>query len=416
MIDFYGNHLNIRPGHKLALSRTEDWARFLDRNIRDPGYREHTNETIDQCIELIRKGLGQKEIQKEMELGKKEASIIFEVGHARINISGKFQKWNRLWMDQYLSRYSTPEAVCRYRSSRITGYDVIEAGSGAGMQSIFLSQSNESVTSFEIQPERTRMAKLNAEEYRTGKLKFLQGDIYAISPSVEIDDGTLIFSDPARPPMEGERTMQSLIPSPENLVRIFGNRTGNFAFDLPPQMSWEKMSIEGEKEYLSIDGALNRLTLYLGDLHRDESSAVILPQGYRISGVPRHEVFPDSHDTGNFLALPDPSVVYAGLAWKVREEFGLVPLWKDNRRLVYTSEKEFTNFPGELFRVLGRASGPEVGSMLKLSGAGRAYPRFSLGDSEFYELKKRWEDGLTGEMDVYIFRHDDQYILSEKVK
>lgn len=410
------NQLDILRSYLGLLSRTEDWARFMEKALKDENFREQANERISQCMELVRNGLDLNEAQKKLSLGKKEASIIFELAHSRIDLRGKFQKWDRLWMDQYLSRYSTPEAVCLYRAERIHGFSVVEAGSGAGMQGIFLSQSNESTISVEVQPERHRMARLNAMEYKTGKIKFLQGDIYALSQEFQIDGNTLIFSDPARSPNEVKRTMGSLIPSPESLMRVFGGRTGNFVFDLPPQMGWDQITIDGEKEYLSIDGSLNRLTLYCGRLKAAETSAVMLPQGTRISGTPRDEPFPEASRLDEFILIPDISIVYAKLLWILEENYHVRPAWKDSRRRFYTSGEAVDGFPGEQFEILASSSREGLADAIKETGAGKVILRFSLPESQYYAVKKELEADLHGPGISYIFKKGDAYYIAQRIK
>lgn len=400
----------------MLLSRTEDWARFLDRNLKNPDFREMTNTRIDQSLKLIREGNELKQVQAKLNLGKTESSIIFELAHSRIRIQGKFEHWNRLWMDHYLASYSTPEIVCRYRAGRIADFDVVEAGSGAGMQSIFLSTTNNSILSLEIQPERYRMAMLNSIEYRTGKLDFVNGDIYGLSPRVDIGSDSLIFSDPARPRSEGERTMSSLIPSPENLVRIFGNRTENFVFDLPPQMKWENIGIPGEKEYLSVDGRLNRLTLYCGELASNETSAVVLPRNIRYSGTPRAPDEEDPRMIMDFILVPDVSLVYAMLLWKVQEDFEIHYSWKDRRRFFFTSEKVQADFPGEQYEVLWQGGFESLKENLKKHNGRRVFLRFPAEDGEYYSIKTSLEDGLEGDMDLYVFRREGHFCIANKVR
>ncbi len=400
----------------MLLSKTEDWARFLDRNLRNLDFRNNTNGRIDQSLELIREGNDLKQIQAKLNLGKKEASIIFELAHSRIRIQGKFERWNRLWMDQYLASYSTPEIVCRYRAGRIEDFDIIEAGSGAGMQSIFLSMANRSTLSVEIQPERYRMARLNALEYKTGKLDFVNGDIYTLSSKVDIDSNTLIFSDPARPQTEGERAMSSLIPSPENLIRIFGDRTENFVFDLPPQMKWENIGIPGEKEYLSIDGKLNRLTLYCGRLARGESSAIMLPGNIRVSGNPGNPHEENPQDIMEYILVPDVSIVYARLLWKVQQNFDVHYSWKDARRYFFTSHKMQDEFPGEQYEVLSNGNFESLNESLKRHDGGRVFLRFPADDHEYYEIKRKLESGLSGDTDLYVFRRKENFCITKKVQ
>lgn len=402
--------------HLEPLSKTEDWARFMDRVLNDSNFKEGTNQRIGECIGLIRNGLGLNEIQKKMSLGKKEAAIIFELAHSRINLKGKFQNWERLWMDQYLSRYSTPEIVCRYRSERIQGFNVIEAGTGAGIQGIFLSQTNNSTISVEVQPDRYRMARLNSQEYKTGKIKFLNGDIYALSRDLEINGGTLIFSDPARPQNELKRTMDTLIPSPISLMKVFGEKTHNFVFDLPPQMGWNQITMDGEKEYLSIDGNLNRLTLYCGDAKSSEASAVILPQGIHISGIPRDTVFPETTRLDEFILVPDVSIVYAKLLWRLESSYEITPAWKDNRRRFYTSKASIKDFPGEQYEILAASRRENLLAALKEAGACKVILRFSLPESQYYAVKNELESDLSGQEDLYIFKKDDVYYVARKIK
>lgn len=397
------------------MSRSEVWSKFLDRCLKDSDYRELTNGRIDDCIGLIRDGYGIDEARKHIGVSKTDFGVIFELAHSRIDISGKFEKWNRLWMDRYLSRYSTPEMVCRYRADRIRDMKILEAGSGSGMQSIFLSTTNVSAVGVELMPERYRMAKLNALEYKTGDLKFLNGDIHALSQSFPVDDETVVFSDPARPQSEGERSLDSLLPSPAGLLRVFGDRTGNFVFDLPPQMSWNRITLAGEKEYLSINGSLNRLTLYCGHLQRDEVSSVILPQGTRFSGVPREEEFPGVLEDEEYLFIPDISIVYAKLLWKVREKYDIKPVWRDRRRFIYSSGREIEGFPGEQFKVLSVESSQDINERLRALGAARVFPRFSLRDDNYYSLKNQWESGLKGSEDIHVFLRGDKYVLAAKV-
>ncbi len=398
------------------MSRTEDWARFMDRALKDSKFKDLTNQRIGQCIELIRNGYGLNEVQKALSLGKKETSIIFELAHSRINLNGKFQNWDKLWMDQYLSRYSTPEIVCKYRSERIQGYNVVEAGTGAGMQGIFLSNTNESTISVEVQPDRYRMARLNAMEYKAGNLKILNGDIYALSQDFEIDEDTVIFSDPARPPNELKRTMDTLIPSPLSLVRIFGERTHNFVFDLPPQMEWNQITLDGEKEYLSIDGSLNRLTLYCGRLKSSEVSAAILPQNIRMSGSPRDTPFPEASRLDDFILIPDVSIAYAKLLWLIEENYQARPAWKDSRRRFYTSNAQMKDFPGEQFEIMAASRRENLSNSLMEAGAGRVIPRFSLPEAQYYAFKSELEVNLQGKEDLYIFKKDEVYYLAKKIK
>lgn len=397
------------------MTKTEDWIKLLDRVIKNDDLKERKNAEIERCIDLIRQGVGRNDIQAKIGKGKTESDILYELARSRISASGKYSMWNRLWLDHYLSSYSTPEIVCKYRSGRIKDSRVIDVGTGSGMQAIFLSQTNDKTTSIDIKPERSKMARLNSMEYKTGNLKFLTGDVYNLSESFEIDENTVIFSDPERPPTTAERTMNQLIPSPENLIRVFGDRTSNFVFDLPPQMRMSNIGIEGEKEYLSIDGQLNRLTLYCGNVAEDEVSATVLPSNYRITGEPEEIEFPSNPVITDIIAVPDVAITYAMLLGKLSEHYPITASWKDNRRAVFSADEHMKGFPGYQYRVLSRVDSSNVNLELKRLNSRRVFPRFLIKDSGYYEIKRKWEDGLTGTNDIYVFRKGEIYFLCEEV-
>ncbi len=397
------------------MTKTEDWIKLLNRVIKNDDFKEQKNAEIERCMELIRQGVGRNDIQAKIGKGKTESDILYELARSRISTSSKYSMWNRLWLDHYLSSYSTPEIVCKYRSGRIKDSRVIDVGTGSGMQAIFMSQTNDKTISIDIKPERSKMAQLNSMEYDARNLKFLTGDAYNLSESFEIDENTVIFSDPERPPTTMERTMKQLIPSPENLIRVFGGRTRNFVFDLPPQMKMSSIGIEGEKEYLSVDGQLNRLTLYCGDLAEEEVSATVLPSNYRITGKPEEIEFPSEPEITSIIAVPDVAIAYALLLGKLSEDYPITPSWRDNRRTVFSTEEHMKGFPGYQYRVLSRVDGSNVNRELKRLDSSRVFPRFLIKDSEYYEIKRKWEEGLNGTNDIYVFRNGEIYFLCEEV-
>jgi len=77
-----------------------------------------------------------------------------------------------------------------------------------------------------------------------------------------------------------------------------------------------RIDFDCEREYLSVDGQLNRLTLYFGPLKRCERSAVVLKgdRHYMLeSGVATPLVVPEVDEPRVYAFEPDPAVVKAGL-------------------------------------------------------------------------------------------------------
>ncbi|EQD31940.1 methyltransferase, partial [mine drainage metagenome] len=185
-----------------------------------------------------------------------------------------------MWLDPYSARYSTPENVAMYRSERLSGNQIIDIGSGAGMQSIFFSK-NSKVIGLEINKTRNLMSNLNAEAFAWNKPTFIRGDFNDLK--ITDFEEPIIFSDPLRPVLESERETNSLSPNPESIYDSYGEISENFVFDLPPQMERNKIKFTNfESEYISVNGVLNRFTIYLGNLIKKRFSAVMLPELIRI--------------------------------------------------------------------------------------------------------------------------------------
>ncbi len=366
-------------------------------------------------MELIDRGYDSKSIVKNA--GKHvggEITFLIEIARSRIQTRGKFSRSNRLWLDNYTARYSTPEAVARYRAQRIAGETILDIGSGGGMQDIFFSESN-TVKGLEKDRIRYLESLINAEVYGAKNLEFINSEW----PSVESNNsglkGVLIFSDPLRESGSKERALKDLIPSPADIIGNYSGITGKFAFDVPPQIRRDKLGIDAETEYISVNGSLNRLTLYCGPLKSAESSAVILPSGIRFSGKYEFPNFQHAENVLEFIELPDPSLIYAGLVNQVKKLGDFRILGEDKRRIVLTSAVTPENpFPGKIYRNLAVCKVDEVQEKLIEIGAGKIYPRFEIQPEEYYAMKNRFEATASGDREIFIFRVGPGYVLSEQ--
>lgn len=400
---------SLNDRHRLKSEKK--FYRELVSLLKDDEKLERANKYIDAIIDLIRRGYDQNKIKKTIPSGPISFDGAFEVAKSRISISGKFSRWDRLWMDSYSASYSTPESVARYRASRLASHDLVDVGSGAGMQSIFLSESC-NVTSIEISALRCTMARLNAREYGFKPRKIINADYTSVMNSLDIDRDTVIFSDPLRPPTEQERTLKTLLPSPETVMDFVSGKTEKFVFDLPPQIRQDHVSIGGEMEYLSLDGAINRLTLYTGELGNSRASAVMLPQGLRVRGDPGEDNLRSANKPESYIFIPDISVVYANLLHRLKGYGNLSIIGKDTRRVLLTASEapEFA-FPGEVFRLVDSSGEVELVKKLKMNNCGKVIPRFHIQPDEYYTMRKEMERELTGERDIYLMKAGGKFLL-----
>ncbi len=388
---------------------------LLSRCLTDKHYRDTIDRRIDGIVDLIDRGHDGKSILKNA--GKRvgrEITFLIEIARSRVQTRGKFSRSNRLWLDNYTARYSTPESVARYRAQRISGETILDIGSGGGMQAIFFSESN-TVKGLEKDRIRYLESQINAEVYGAKNLEFVNSEWPSLKNNNSNLQDALIFSDPLRESGSKERELKDLIPSPADIIRNYSGITGKFAFDIPPQIRREKLGIDAETEYISVNGSLNRLTLYCGPLKNAESSAVILPAGIKISGRYEPPDFQHAEKVLEFIELPDPSLIYAGLVNQVKKLGDFSFLGGDKRRIVLTSSVHPEEpFPGKIYRNLAVCQLDEIQEKLVEIGAGKIYPRFEIQPEEYYAMKNRFEAATSGEREIFIFRVGPGYVLSEQ--
>ena len=376
--------------------------------------RDEANARIDKIIDLMRSGHSIKAIMDQSGSSKSASDLYTEIAKARINIEKKFRNWNRLWMDLYSSSFSTPEIVGDYRAGRIKQKNVMDVGSGSGMQAISFSKFADRVTGIEINSERYEMSIMNSEVSMRNNIKFVWGDYSRIIYNIEVGSDTAVFSDPLRikPGPDGTR---NLIPPPEIIYRALKNKTENFIFDLPPLMKQDQITVQGEREYISVEGKLQRLTLYTGENAESETSAVMMPQGRRFTGKPGIPDFISAEDPGEYIYLPDVSLIYSGLLYK-SVPADLKILGKDSRRTLLTGNEDYSpDFPGETYSVICRSGFSDLEKDAKKYGGKRVFFRFEIETDSYYELKNSIEKNLHGETDIYVFRNDNGLILAEKI-
>ena len=388
---------------------------LLSRCLTDKHYRDTIDRRIEGIVDLIDRGHDGKSILKNA--GKRvgrEITFLIEIARSRVQTRGKFSRSNRLWLDNYTARYSTPESVARYRAQRISGETILDIGSGGGMQAIFFSESN-TVKGLEKDRIRYLESQINAEVYGAKNLEFINSEWPSLKNNNSNLQDALIFSDPLRESGSKERELKDLIPSPADIIRNYSGITGKFAFDIPPQIRREKLGIDAETEYISVNGSLNRLTLYCGPLKNAESSAVILPAGIKISGRYEPPDFQHAEKVLEFIELPDPSLIYAGLVNQVKKLGDFSFLGGDKRRIVLTSSVHPEEpFPGKIYRNLAVCQLDEIQEKLVEIGAGKIYPRFEIQPEEYYAMKNRFEAVTSGEREIFIFRVGPGYVLSEQ--
>ncbi len=316
---------------------------------------------------------------------------------------------------------ATPEIVAAYIARRLRTEIIADLGCGIGGQVIFFAKECNKVYAVERNPEKLEYAKKNCELYDLKNVEFILGDALSENIKEKVSDADIIFSDPARPLSEKERTLSNLEPPITEILKLYSDVTPEIAFHAPPQMPPSRITLDCEREYLSLNGQLNRLTLYFGALKRCEKSAVVLPEGAWLcssDAVPAIK----TGAPGEYVYEPEPSVVKAELldelAHTISGDKILFYKGDERRTLLTSSELLESSFFKDTYRVLRRTQWDICGlkKLLNEEKAGKAILRFDIEPERYWDVRKKLEEGLSGSRTLHVFGFEKEMLVCEKVK
>lgn len=392
-------------------SKDRIFEKILEESLKSESGYELWDSLINKAVDKIREGRSADIIGKELKLSASESKIIFDLSISRLRSESKFTNYEKIWLDGYSSRYSTPESVAMYRSERLKGNRIIDIGSGAGIQSIFFAR-NSKVAGIEIDKVRYLLSLLNSKAYDWEMPSFINNDFH--KENIDVLHPSIIFSDPLRAETEAERNIRSLLPNPYEIIELYEHLTKEFVFDLPPQMKRSKINIENfESEYISINGSLNRFTVYIGKLKRKNFSAVLLPKMITVESDVQDKINHSIKIPHKYIYSVDPAVIYAGLEGNVSNNLSLPFLYRDKRRVILTSDEKKEEFPGETYCIIGESSEDHLVNSLNSLGAGKIFPRYNPSE-EYYNFKTSIESKLSGKELYYLFNYDGQILICKK--
>ncbi|MCX9014353.1 MAG: methyltransferase domain-containing protein [Candidatus Methanoperedens sp.] len=278
------------------------------------------------------------------------------------------------------------------------------------------------VYAVERNPEKLEYAKKNCELYGVDNVEFILGD--ALSPETrdKLSDSDIIFSDPARPLTEKERTLDNLEPPITELIKLYSGITKGLAFHAPPQMPPERIGLDCEKEYMSLNGQLNRLTLYFGDLKRCERSAVVLPGNAYLPSSDASAI--ETGGISEYVYEPEPSVVKAGLlgelAGTISGSGNDIYFYTGNERRTLLTSSSLIESPffKDRYRVAGKTlmDISKIKAILAAGKAGKVVLRLDVAPDKYWQVRNELEKGLTGSKSLHLFGFGDEVIVCEKIK
>lgn len=263
----------------MALSPTE--ARFL------------------QCFDKLRK-------RYTVEIAK----AALETAILRQKAAVKFQNAARMFFTKEALEQSSSEIVARHRAARFRGMKhVADLCCGIGGDALALAKVATTLSAFELDPLRSRMAEANLIANGATNATVIVADVMAD----HLGEFDAVFCDPSRR-STGRRYLAvgDYQPNPLEVAKRFAG-VPLLAFKLAPGIPRSELeAFDAEMEFVSLNGELKECVAWLRDGKTCLRRATVLPSGETFTAIHLSER-PMSGPPLRYLYDPDPTVIRAEL-------------------------------------------------------------------------------------------------------
>jgi len=370
------------------------------------------DKLLSEIETLLRNGYSNEQISKKLNLSDNE---LIEISKARIKAKEKFNDGNKLFLTREDLRFATPDIVADCRASRLKCKAIADFGCGIGGQSMAFAKVCKKVYAIDNDERKISYFKKNAEIRGLKNIEFINADFLYEKLKNKIKDAGIIFCDPSRAIEERERNIESLAPIIEKILQIYPEK--GFAIEIPPQISPEKIKYDCEKEYISLDFALNRLTLYFKKLRKCNVSVVSLPEKFRIENDGNKKEL-ESNECLSYIYEVDSAIIKAGLlenlAFSIKNPLFL---YRKNKKTILTSDYKIKNPFLRGYKVLGKSDADvnSIINILKENNIGKITLRMQINPEEFWDYKNRIEKNLSGNKRAQLFVFEKEAVVGEEV-
>lgn len=350
------------------------------------------NEAVNQIKLMVENGILKKKISKNFP--EEHFEELFSIAKARIKDK---KGLGDLFYTLEDLRWATNKEVAKYRSKRLKCNTIVEIGAGVGIQTLEFAKTCKKVIAIEIDERKLSYAIANAELLGVDNVEFILGD--ALKKNVE---GDIIFVDFEREAAVERRHVDALQPNPKKILEKFSR----VCFEFPPQI--RKIPFNCEKEYVSVDGDVNRLNLYFNDLKKAEYSAVILPSEKRLEGDKND--LEEVKKAKKYLYEIDSAIVKAGLIGKIGKGFLF------QKKFLTSDEELESDFFKNKFEVLHQLKHnvkKEI-ELLNQEGAGDVILRMKMDPKLYWKERLRYKSELKGDKKLHLFVFNKIAMLAKK--
>lgn len=270
------------------------------------------------------------------------AAAALETALLRRRAAVKFTRADRMYFTRAALEQASAEVVARYRARRYAPYPhVADLCCGIGGDAIALAGVVPRVTAVDRDPLRLAMARVNAAVYGVAeRVRFVAADARVYGTA----GAPAAFFDPARRTAAGRRLRRvEQYEPPLSVVRDWLPVTPAIGVKLSPAVDPAELAalgLDGELEFISVDGKLREAVLWLGPLRTAARRATLLPAGHTLTEAeaPPPRVAPPAR----YLLEPDPAVYRAGLLAELAAQLGA---WQVDPTIAYLSTDTFPDTP-----------------------------------------------------------------------
>lgn len=355
-----------------------------------------------------------------------------ELVRARVKGKEKFMDANKLFFTLSDLRFATPDFIANYRAKRLKCSVIVDLCSGCGFQTIAFAKTCKKIISVEIDSRKIEYARKNADVYGLKNIEFILGDAVSVDVIKKISKADVVFCDPERLPSEEERKIENIKIVGE-IIKKYSKITKNIAIEVPPQLTPDKIEFDCEREYISFNSELNRLTLYFGKLKKNNVSAVSLPSEERIFEGKKKRL--DYSRALKYIYDVNKAVLKANLveelAFNIEKDIFMLenrncfqhpkntPIFaifkKIKKNLFLTSDNNISSVFLTGFLVLDNVNIRNVADSLKNNNAKSVILRGEIPEQDYWKLRNSFESGLTGSDVLYLFIFGDNALVCRKL-
>lgn len=267
----------------------------------------------------------------------------------RSTLASKLPDAALLYCDRDAAEQTSNELVARYTARRFAGRTrVADLGCGMGGDALAIADHS-AVLAVDRDPARLAMTEANATvRGRSDRIELVATDLEALDHA----GCDAAWLDPARRDANGRVLDPERWSPPLTTAVDIAMRFPAAGLKLAPGIDRDRLPLDGEREFISLEGRLVAAVLWLGELAVDERRATVIAGDGTAAELRGTADVADGRvaAVGRYLYDPNPGVGRAQLIHTLAER---IHAWQLDARVAYLSSDEpVTTVFARRFRVL----------------------------------------------------------------